>query len=167
MVVFIHHRCAHISILIASNSLLKDRAKARKVRELIDAKTVTADKDRGVIQKDWDALNSSTTKLEYTYIPMAKKENEVLKRKIKRQEQELDLMNRKRLLRKKGSSRIDDIIKSNENMLLGQQAELISCKKAIYEINKTRGNLVSEESRGKDRLRRTYGVLQVSTCDML
>lgn len=142
--------------------MLKDRAKASKVRGLISSKASATDKERGGVQKEADALQGLSTKLEFTDIPLARKENESMKRDIKRQEHELDLIYRKQAQKGRKNGNIADITKSNEKMLLSQHTEKEVSKKAVDELQKAREKLVSEESRDEERLGRIVEVLQVS-----
>ena len=148
------------------DSLLKDKAKANKVREMVDAKTLAAEKERGTIQKECDVLNISTAKLEAD-IPAVAKEIGFLKKEIKRQEHELELINRKRSSQKKGNAQVVDHIQTNENVLRSLNTELTSCKKATDELNKARVKLVASESQEEERLKQIYAMLKVSPCNAL
>ena len=143
------------------DGLDKERAKAAKLRELIAAKTNTTDKERDQHQKEVDTLAISSTKVEND-IPILQKDVDVVKRDIKRSDHEFDMVSRKIGLTKRGSSRVQDILKSNENTLLTQQTELIGIKKAMKELQKAREILVAEESRDQGQLKRIFEVLQVS-----
>ena len=148
--------------LLVNNSLENDRAKTCKVKELINAKTSGADKERGVVQKEIDSLASITSMLESTSIPLSRKEIKVLKREIKRQDQNFNLVNRKIGLSKKGSVRVADMIKANENTILSQQTELVVIKKAVNELQKEERELILEEKRDEESLNRIYELLRVS-----
>ena len=142
------------------DSLNKERAKAYKVRELIAAKIAATDKERGIVQNEADVISVNITKLELE-VPAIKKEMEVLRRDIKRADHEFELVSRKIGLSKQGSSRAD-IIASNENTILSQQAELTGISRAICELQKDRETLIVEESKDEERLKRIFEMLQVS-----
>ena len=125
-------------------------------------KTSGADKERGVVQKEIDSLASSTSTLESTSIPLARKEIEVLKREIERQDQNFNLLSRKIGLSKTGSVRVTDMIEANKNTLLSQQTELVVIKKAVNELQKDERELILEEKRDEESLNRIYEVLRVS-----
>ena len=148
--------------LLVNNSLENDRAKISKVKDLINAKTAGADKERGVVHKEIDLLAFSTSMLESTSIPLARKEIEVLKREIARQDQNFNLVFRKIGLSKKGSLRVTDVIKANENTLMSQQTELVIIKKAVKELQKEERELILKEKRDEESLNRNYELLRVS-----
>ena len=125
-------------------------------------KTSGADKERGVVQKEIDSLASSTSTLESTSIPLARKEIEVLKREIERQDQNFNLLSRKIGLSKTGSVRVTDMIEANKNTLLSQQTELVVIKKAVNELQKDERELILEEKRDEESLNRIYELLRVS-----
>jgi hypothetical protein len=132
------------------------------MRELINAKTSGADKERGVLQKEIDSLAMSTSMLESTSIPSAwkeMKEIEVLKKEIKRHNQSFNPVNRKIGLSKKGSVRVAQMIKANENTLLSQQIKLVVINKTVNKLQKEERELVLEGKRGKESLNRIYELL--------
>ena len=141
------------------DALLKEREKASRLRELIDAKATSADKEKSILQKEVDALNLGIAKIE-SDAPLVRKEIELMKRDIRKTENELDLICRKIGVSKKASASVADIITSNENTLRSQQIELVSIKRAIDELQKMRGNNAAEEGRDEERLRRMSEVLQ-------
>ena len=143
------------------DSLNKERAKAYKVRELIAAKIAATDKERGIVQNEADVISVNITKLELE-VPAIKKDMELLKRHIKRADHEYELVSRKIGLSKQGSSRVADIIVSNENTILSHQAELTGISRAICELQKDRETLLVEESKDEERLKRIFEMLQVS-----
>lgn len=144
------------------DNILNERAKASQLRKLIETKAKAADKERGALQEEADSLTIRTTKLENTDIPLARRETEVLKRDIKRQEHELGLIGRKIGLSQKAAERINDIIKSNENSLKSQLTELSGIKRTIVELQKARDSIVPDENRDGERLKRSLDVLQVN-----
>jgi hypothetical protein len=133
------------------------------VRDFIDAKTAAADKEREAVKKKIDSLAVTTSTLESTSIPLTRKEIEALRRAIKRQEQSFNLVNKKIGLSKKGSTRVADMIRANEDSLLSQQMELFVIKKAVEELQKEEQALVSEEKRDEEHLNQIYEVLRVSS----
>ena len=144
-----------------NDNLNKERAKENKVQELIAAKMATTDKERAIHQNKADIIRINITKLELE-IPAIKKETEVLKRDIKRADHEFELISRKIGLSRQGSSRVADIIASNKNTMLSQQAELTGISRAICELQKDRETLILEESKDEERLKRIFEMLQVS-----
>ncbi len=133
------------------------------MRGLIDAKKAGADKEREAVQKMVDSLAVSTSTLESTSIPLTRKEIEVLSREIKRQEQNFTLVNKKIGLSKKGSTRVADMIRANEDTLLSQKTELSVIKKAVEELHKEERALVIEEKCGVEHLNQMHEELRVSS----
>lgn len=132
------------------------------MRGLIDAKSAGADTKREAVQKRVDSLAVSKSTLESTSIPLTRKEIEVLRREIKRQEQNFNLANKKLGLSKKGSTRVAEMIRANEDTLLSQKTELIAIKKAVEELQKEERALVIEEKCNEEHLNQMYDVLRVS-----
>ncbi len=133
------------------------------MRGLIDAKSAGTDKEREAVQKTVDSLAVSTSTLESTSIPLTRKEIEVRRREIKRQEQNFNLVNKKIGLSKKGSTRVADMIRANEDTLLSQKTELSVIKKAVEELQKEERALVIEEKCGEEHLNQMFEVLRVSS----
>lgn len=152
------------AIVKERQSIEKDRAKANKMRELIEARAAAADKERAALQNEADELTIKTTKLEGADNPLAKKETELLKREIRRHEAELDIVQRKIDLATKGHSRVEEMIRSNDNTLRSQQTELNEFKRACDGLQKARSKLVLEEARDVERLKRIVAVIQVRSC---
>jgi hypothetical protein len=133
------------------------------MRGLIDAKSEGADKEREAVQKKVDSLAVRTSTLESTSIPLTRKEIEVLRREIKSQEQIFNLVNKKLGLSKKGSTRVADMIRVNEDTLLGQTTELSVIKKAVEELQNEERAIVIEEKICEEHLNQMYEVLRVSS----
>ena len=161
-----HDKQTTLQVMKDRDSVNNERAKANKVRELIAAKIAATDKERGIVQNEADVISVNITKLELE-VPAIKKEMEVLKRHIKRADHEFELVSRKIGLSKQGSSRVADIIASNENTILSQQAELTGISRAICELQKDRETLIVEESKDEERLKRIFEMLQVSCLNIL
>ena len=89
---------------------LKERAKASKIRELINKKSFKTNSERLVTQREIDEL-ALTSASASSAVMQGRKDVETFKRQVKRQDHELDLVGRKLGLSKRANADVADITK--------------------------------------------------------
>lgn len=105
------------------HELLKQRAKLAKMRELIENKVVETEEERKALEKEMTHLNIDTANME-NELPMIAKENESIRRQIKRFSMELEVISRKTDLTKRGARTAKDLSKSHESTIKTQENEI-------------------------------------------
>ena len=135
------------------HTLLKERAKVSKMRELIQIKTIETEKERGLLEVEVDRLNISKGLVEVE-LPLVRKDTEILQRQIKSLNHELELLNRKAGVSKKCGALMVDLSRSNENELKSQENDYFGIKKEVDEKQRAKSRLDFEEIRDLERLRK-------------
>eukprot|EP00804_Cyclotella_cryptica_P022441 CCRYP_015086-RB/>CCRYP_015086-RB protein AED:0.28 eAED:1.00 QI:0/0/0/1/1/1/2/0/896 len=128
--------------------LLKERSKMAKLLELIDQKTNETENERKTLENKMAAISVETAQIERIELPMLAKENETSKREIRRLLMELQAINRKVDLAKKGSLVAQDLSKSYMSTLKSHER----IKKAVHESEIAKARIDEDLERDEARL---------------
>lgn len=141
------------------HSLKKDRAKISKQIELIKDKTDENDKESAKLECELNKLKIGIDQIEQTELPMTRRDCELLKRQLKKVENEQGMVQRKQILAIKSAEVIDDLIASNESTLKTQESELNALKTSIQAEKKAKERLDSEQSKSDQMLKQKNGII--------
>jgi chromosome segregation ATPase len=101
--------------------VLEKRSKMAKLRELIEHKCNETEQERKALEKEKNRIHIDTVQLE---LELNCTSNEAIRRVIKRLQMELEVVNRKTDLAKRGSHALEDLVNSHQNTLKVQGNEI-------------------------------------------